>query len=420
MQRPMQGPPDDHLPDFSGTDTIPLPILRAEDTGRVEAPDLPEEDEAEVPVRIRPRVTVQDPLTRTDTFQARSLAPLAAVKPVDTSDLADTLRQHEQQLERSRQRIAALESQLAEAQRRCIELESELAESGRRIEELMAGRDAARAEAEAAIAAARAAEEARAAAEARARESARAAAASAAQQESPPLPADLRSAQRELTVLRRENQRLHESLSTVQARIGVHEALLFEAEEALRAARAGGPAQAPATGDAPASPGADAHREGTLRIDWQARFIELEKMLEAERAAASARAREYEQRVAGLEQALEAERSRQRGAPAAHKSLPIGTVLRVLVREEDGTEFVYPLGRHTTVGRTADNDIQVNTTFVSRHHAVLLTSNEHCIVEDLNSTNGILVNGQRVNRALLHHGDALTIGRTNFRYEVRQ
>ena len=100
--------------------------------------------------------------------------------------------------------------------------------------------------------------------------------------------------------------------------------------------------------------------------------------------------------------------------------MPIGTTLRVLVREEDGTEVVYPLGRHTTIGRTPDNDIQVNTTFVSRHHAVLLTSSEHCIIEDLNSTNGIVVNGQRVGRQLLHDGDVVTVGKTHFRYETRQ
>ncbi len=408
--QPPEREPDEQAPDFSSTDTLPLPILRADDTGELEALGLPEEAPEEVPVRIRPRVVVQDPMAATDTFHPSSLAPVAVARPVDTTALAEALREHEQELDRARQRIAALEGQLAEAQRRGEELEARLAESEQPATAVTAP------------------------------EAAPAAGATQARQQAG---ADLH----ELEALRRQNLRLHEALSTVEARMGVREAMLFEAEEALRAAQsapqaraaqalsasaAAGDATGEAAPDAPAdapaeaaAASADVPREGGLRIDWQARFIELEKVHEADRAAADEKAREYEQRLAELQAALEAERNRQPAcaAPAAAAQgtpVPIGTVLRVLVREEDGTEFVYPLGRHTTIGRTPDNDIQVNTTFVSRHHAVLLTSNEHCIVEDLNSTNGIAVNGQRIDRALLRDGDVLTIGRTHFRYEIRK
>ena len=51
-------------------------------------------------------------------------------------------------------------------------------------------------------------------------------------------------------------------------------------------------------------------------------------------------------------------------------------------------------------------------TSISRHHAVLLSSPDHCIVEDLNSTNGVLVNGRRVSRQILHDGDTVTVGKT--------
>jgi predicted nucleic acid-binding Zn-ribbon protein len=379
MPLPVKGP-DDRVPDLTGTDTIPLPLLRAEDTGRLEGADLlAEAEQEEVRVYVRPRVPVQDRLSSTDTFRAGDAAPMLA-RQVGTSDLAETLRENEQQLARAQQRIAELESRLAAAESRCRRIAAE--------------RDAALARAASA-----------------------------------PAAADMGNVQRDLDAMRRANERLHEALCTMEARIGVHAAMLSEAEEALQAARkppADGRRQ-PAQPDAAAAPqsasggvaqGADAvGRDDALRIDWRARFIELEKVLDAERTAAAEKVREYEQRIAELE----AERDRQvQAAAATPRPLSIGTVLRVLVREEDGTEFVYPLGRHTTIGRAPDNDIQVNTTFVSRHHAVLLTSNEHCIAEDLNSTNGILVNGQRVRQALLHHGDVLTIGRTNFRYETRQ
>jgi chromosome segregation ATPase len=93
--------------------------------------------------------------------------------------------------------------------------------------------------------------------------------------------------------------------------------------------------------------------------------------------------------------------------------------LRVLIRQEGGSDVVYPLSRRTSIGRTPDNDIQVDTTFISRHHAVLLSNSDHCIVEDLNSTNGVLVNGRRVGRQILHDGDMVTVGRTEFKYQQR-
>jgi pSer/pThr/pTyr-binding forkhead associated (FHA) protein len=41
------------------------------------------------------------------------------------------------------------------------------------------------------------------------------------------------------------------------------------------------------------------------------------------------------------------------------------------------------------------------------------------VIEDLNSTNGVLVNGRKVSRQVLCDGDAVTIGETQFRYMAR-
>jgi hypothetical protein len=43
----------------------------------------------------------------------------------------------------------------------------------------------------------------------------------------------------------------------------------------------------------------------------------------------------------------------------------------------------------------------------------------HTTIEDLNSTNGVFVNGKRVSRQALKEGDRVTVGRTQFRYTVR-
>jgi len=51
---------------------------------------------------------------------------------------------------------------------------------------------------------------------------------------------------------------------------------------------------------------------------------------------------------------------------------------------------------------------------------VVLVSSRHTIIEDLKSTNGIRVNGRRVSRQLLHDGDLVTIGKSDFRYSLAQ
>jgi hypothetical protein len=92
---------------------------------------------------------------------------------------------------------------------------------------------------------------------------------------------------------------------------------------------------------------------------------------------------------------------------------------RVLIRTNGNTDFVHVLGRRTRIGRGSDNELVLDTKHISRYHAVLLAGPVHTSIEDLNSTNGVFVNGKRVARQVLKDGDRLTIGRTQFRYSVR-
>jgi predicted nucleic acid-binding Zn-ribbon protein len=92
---------------------------------------------------------------------------------------------------------------------------------------------------------------------------------------------------------------------------------------------------------------------------------------------------------------------------------------RVLIRTDGNTDFVHVLARRTRIGRGPDNEIVLDTKHVSRYHAVLLAGPVHTSVEDLNSTNGVFVNGRRVARQVLKDGDRVTIGRTQYRYTVR-
>jgi len=108
------------------------------------------------------------------------------------------------------------------------------------------------------------------------------------------------------------------------------------------------------------------------------------------------------------------------GSPALSGSHAVldGQV-RLLVRTEGDTGIVHLLRRTTTIGRTPDNDLCIDADFISRHHAVVLVSAGGAVIEDLNSTNGVAVNGKKIARRQLSEGDLVTIGKTGFRYIVK-
>lgn len=62
-----------------------------------------------------------------------------------------------------------------------------------------------------------------------------------------------------------------------------------------------------------------------------------------------------------------------------------------------------------TIGRKPDNDIMLDNQAVSGHHCKIYQSGDTYFVEDLNSTNGTMVNGKKVLKSGLHHGDAIGI-----------
>jgi pSer/pThr/pTyr-binding forkhead associated (FHA) protein len=67
------------------------------------------------------------------------------------------------------------------------------------------------------------------------------------------------------------------------------------------------------------------------------------------------------------------------------------------------------------VGRQAECDIQLESSKVSRRHCFLAKAGGQLFIRDLESTNGIRVNGQRVEGSTLKHGDELMIGNIRFR-----
>src|SRR6202000_1581721 len=90
---------------------------------------------------------------------------------------------------------------------------------------------------------------------------------------------------------------------------------------------------------------------------------------------------------------------------------------RMLVATDGRTvqEITLNVGR-IIVGRTPDNDLQVDSRFVSRHHCQIVTTANSCVIEDLNSTNGIYVKSKRVRRHYLNDGDVVVLGKHELIY----
>jgi hypothetical protein len=77
-----------------------------------------------------------------------------------------------------------------------------------------------------------------------------------------------------------------------------------------------------------------------------------------------------------------------------------------------------PLDVITTLGRDVNNTIVVDDRFASTEHAVLTFRGRAWYVEDLGSTNGTYVNGERVDGvAPIRYSDELQVGQVRFRLE---
>src|SRR5206468_7026777 len=74
--------------------------------------------------------------------------------------------------------------------------------------------------------------------------------------------------------------------------------------------------------------------------------------------------------------------------------------------------------RPVTIGRSPDNDLPVDNLAVSNHHAKVYFEAGRLVVEDLDSLNGTFVNDLRVERATLHDGDSIWIGKHHIKVDA--
>ncbi len=93
-----------------------------------------------------------------------------------------------------------------------------------------------------------------------------------------------------------------------------------------------------------------------------------------------------------------------RHGPAAHL-----TQIEILADGETVSVQTFGPGR-IVIGRSPDNEICIRSKFVSRHHAQIVIDEKGCIVEDLNSTNGVFFGERQIKKHLLTSGDSIAIG----------
>ena len=75
-------------------------------------------------------------------------------------------------------------------------------------------------------------------------------------------------------------------------------------------------------------------------------------------------------------------------------------------------------GRPVTIGRAPDNDLSVDNLAVSNYHAKIYYEAGRMVVEDLDSLNGTFVNDLRIERATLHDGDKIHIGKHTIKVDT--
>ncbi len=69
-----------------------------------------------------------------------------------------------------------------------------------------------------------------------------------------------------------------------------------------------------------------------------------------------------------------------------------------------------------TIGRLEDNDICLQDTLISKHHARVIAHQSAYLLEDLGSSNGTFVNGERITSHLLSDGDVVYLGDTTLTF----
>lgn len=97
--------------------------------------------------------------------------------------------------------------------------------------------------------------------------------------------------------------------------------------------------------------------------------------------------------------------------------MPVESAL-VMVREGQPPRRFVLAKEVTVIGRKEDCDLRIPLSEISRRHCKLVKTDTGLRVEDMGSSNGTLVNGQKINEIDLEPGDRLTVGSMSFVVQI--
>lgn len=93
-------------------------------------------------------------------------------------------------------------------------------------------------------------------------------------------------------------------------------------------------------------------------------------------------------------------------------------ILILRYKEKTIREYELVCGQNLSIGRNPDNDIVIDNFAVSGHHARIESVASSFVIRDMDSTNGVFVNKQRIGTHVLHHDDAVLIGKHELVFNV--
>jgi hypothetical protein len=96
--------------------------------------------------------------------------------------------------------------------------------------------------------------------------------------------------------------------------------------------------------------------------------------------------------------------------PAEARTDAVLWTLRFISGKYQGGEFPLRPNREIIIGRSSDLDMVLVEDMVSRKHAKIITDDKGVSIQDLGSTNGTFVNGEKIRRVDLKDGDRILIG----------
>jgi pSer/pThr/pTyr-binding forkhead associated (FHA) protein len=90
---------------------------------------------------------------------------------------------------------------------------------------------------------------------------------------------------------------------------------------------------------------------------------------------------------------------------------------KLLIHESNGIREFEIVDEEIRIGRELDNTLRISDVSVSRHHALLRRAPQGFVIQDKQSANGVIVNGNRVEEALLMDGDQFLLGQIQVTFQ---